>query len=1098
MRFPDLAERKRALTDFDTNLLVEAAAGTGKTSLMAARVALMLAGGYDPASIAAITFTELAASELEHKIRWTVSELREGREPPALVGIVDLPLNREALDNLNDAAPRIDQIAATTIHGFCKAILQSHGVDAALDPGARVVDQTVADVIFDEVLTNWLYSRLAGEDTDDDPIAVLSKDDPLQIVKHIRDLALLRRSHLDATAPYPPLDKRLDLELAQAVDDFARWHASSPGDAWTADLISDLQKLSAFLTGSFSERHSFARLWRYAHPPRIGAMPKHGIDLSSYDRLDAWQSAYGPQEGQRLGREATAHFETVATAYRTLIGRLAQTLIASLSSSLDDILESYSKRKRESAVLDFDDLLRLARDLVCRNPDIRRSVAARYQHILVDEFQDTDPLQAEIVFWLSADSQPASWGAAVLRPGSLFLVGDPKQAIYRFRGADVETYLRAREVIKSARNGDVIEITANFRSRKPIIDHVNAVFKDVLNAHDQPGFAPMSWTRATEGLALPPAVRLTVPVPHDASAEDQREAEAEAVADVCQRLIGALRIEQPGKGERPLRAGDIALLAPTHADLWRYERALEKRSISVASQAGQALFHRQELQDLLALVRTLADPFDSLAFGAFMRGPLVGLTDEELLDITIAVPPGSDGRRRFDLRSTPADVPHPLARSVLEQLQLLRKFAAETTPMQLLALAIERLNLRVVMAARHGSRNARALANLDAIVELARPYGVSGIRAFALDLQLGWEAKRRQPEGRIDGSEDSIELVTMHSAKGLEWPVVIPINSSTLFKRADQFVHRQSDETLHWIIGRVEPPEYAAARIEESQREARQRERLWYVATTRAKDLLIIPYLPRASHVSWSKVMDLGQSRLPEIDLRQLAATSSATAQATENHQTVEVFAAERERVDASAPQIVWTNPSDHDPDRAIDTTDAFVIGEKDEGVATVEGAGSLRGNVLHKLMEELLTGELSTQQDAILDRASVLLRQLVSLLPEADRRLPDPKELAATALRTIMLPALKPLIGVLVPEYALWAADQSTYLSGRADAVAFDGDRISCVIDWKSDISPSPAVHSEYARQLSDYLEATDAPMGAIVYMTPGQVVWIERSGAT
>src|SRR5690606_19724843 len=186
-------------------------------------------------------------------------------------------------------------------------------------------------------------------------------------------------------------------------------------------------------------------------------------------------------------------------------------------------------------------------------------------------------------------------------------------------------------------------------------------------------------------------------------------------------------------------------------------------------------------------------------------------------------------------------------------------------PMQLLAYAIERLNLRVVMAARHGQRNARALANLDAIVELARPYGVAGLRAFALDLQRGWERKRRHPEGRVDVSGDSVEIVTMHSAKGLEWPVVITVNSSTRFKPQDQFVYRQSDDTIHWIIGGLEPPELAAAREEEEFREARQRERLWYVATTRARDLLVIPDLPRASSRSWSRVMDLGQGRLAEL-----------------------------------------------------------------------------------------------------------------------------------------------------------------------------------------------------------------------------------------
>lgn len=194
------------------------------------------------------------------------------------------------------------------------------------------------------------------------------------------------------------------------------------------------------------------------------------------------------------------------------------------------------------------------------------------------------------------------------------------------------------------------------------------------------------------------------------------------MAGLCTRLIGALTMTAANGTERRLRAGDIALLAPTHTDLWRYERALETRGITVASQAGNALFRRQELQDLLALIRTLADPLDTLAFGSLMRGPLVGLTDEELLDITASLQPDADARRRFQLRTSADEVAHPLARDVLVKLQGLHRLVAELTPMQLLAYAIERLNLRVVMAARHGQRDARALANLDAIVELARPY----------------------------------------------------------------------------------------------------------------------------------------------------------------------------------------------------------------------------------------------------------------------------------------------------------------------------------------------------------------------------------------
>ena len=513
----------------------------------------------------------------------------------------------------------------------------------------------------------------------------------------------------------------------------------------------------------------------------------------------------------------------------------------------------------------------------------------------------------------------------------------------------------------------------------------------------------------------------------------------------------------------------------------------------MASQAGNALFRRQELQDLLALVRTLADPLDTLAFGGLMRGPLVGLTDEELLDITAALQPDADARRRFQLRTSADEVVHPLARDVLVKLQGLHRLEAELTPMQLLAYAIERLNLRVVMAARHGQRNARALANLDAIVELARPYGVAGLRAFALDLQRGWERKRRHPEGRVDVSGDSVEIVTMHSAKGLEWPVVITVNSSTRFKPQDQFVYRQSDDTIHWIVGGIEPPELAAAREEEEFREARQRERLWYVATTRARDLLVIPELPGASSRSWSRVMDLGQKRLSELRTDSLPAPVASPGHSDTNQQTEEVFAAEAERIDAASAPIIWDRPSERDPDRSADTIDSFVVDITTDGQRII-GAGALRGNVLHKLMEELLNGELRSVGDQVTQRASELLGQLQTLVDDdAEAGRPDPVEMAATALRTLGLPELNPFVSRLVPEIPLWAASPPRFLAGRADAVVMEGDRIALVVDWKSDVNPDVIAQSAHAGQLRDYLVVTRAARGAVVYMSSGHVSWIE-----
>jgi exodeoxyribonuclease-5/CRISPR-associated exonuclease Cas4 len=349
----------------------------------------------------------------------------------------------------------------------------------------------------------------------------------------------------------------------------------------------------------------------------------------------------------------------------------------------------------------------------------------------------------------------------------------------------------------------------------------------------------------------------------------------------------------------------------------------------------------------------------------------------------------------------------------------------------------------------------------------------------------------------VDVSEDSVEIVTMHSAKGLEWPVVITVNSSTLFKPQDQFVYRQSDDTIHWIVGGIEPPELAAARQEEEFREARQRERLWYVATTRACDLLIIPDLPGASSRSWSRVMDLGQKRLAEFQIASLPAAEANPAHTHTNEQTEAVFASEGERIGAASAPIVWDRPSERDADRNADIVDSFVVDVTADGHRVV-GAGALRGNILHKLMEEFLNGELSSVREEVAQRAAELLDQLQPVVEdEAGVGRPDPTEMATTALRTLGLPELMPFIKRLVPEIPLWAASPPRFLAGRADAVMIESDRVALVVDWKSDVNPDAAAQGAHAAQLRDYLSVTGADRGAIVYMSAGHVSWIEHRSA-
>ena len=1098
MTLADGPARLRILTDLGVTLLVEAAAGTGKTALMAGRLTMLLARDAEPGTIAAITFTELAASALSARVHRYVDELLAGRAPEPLRVALPEGLDADQRRSLSAAAGKLDELTTATIHAFCQTIISSYAVEADIDPGARILDAVQAAAVFDSVFEQWLKRRLNAPERPGDPIATLSRDDPRRIVGTLQELARFRLRYRGARTPPADLGGRPDIDLVDAVADFRRWISSQPGEPKTLELVGELETLANFYAGSFDSAPDFATLWRLAHPPRLSCMRRNSFDLHTPRRKSAWERVAGKEQGAHLNDEASACFECIDRCYRTLLGRIATALVVQLSAELDEVLDDYAAFKRAAAVLDFDDLLEKARALVRQHDDVRRALGQRYRHIFVDEFQDTDPIQTEILFRIATEVGAERWQDSILRPGALFMVGDPKQAIYRFRGADIGSYAQARATIERQWPDNIVQVTANFRSRPDILAHINHCFARPLSGDGQPGYVPLAPTLDGPDHDLPCAARITVDVPPDSRPAQIRDAEAEAVGDLCTRLIGNLLVRNEEGTIVPLTAGGIALLAPTGAELWRYERALELRGLPIASQAGKSLFRRQEVQDLLALARVLADAGDTLAFGALMRGPLVGLTEEELLDITAALPLHPDRAQappRFSLLTDLDHVAHPAARRTLAVLQDLRRRARATTPALLLAEAIERLAVRAILAAREGDRSARAAANVEALLERARPYGVRGLKKFVRDLAREWRDGAPHNEGRVDAEGDAIEIITIHSAKGLEWPVVIPINTGTLLRSREPFVYRAVDETLHWLIGDVVPPDLLRALESEDDSLARERERLWYVACTRARELLIVPELPQAEQRSWARIVDLAHRDLPQIDISRLTPAVRTIDTEPPSAQTQAVFEAERAAIAAVATPLHWRRPSYHDPDRMpMGEPIAIELGDAPETELPV-GAGRVRGLILHKLMEEVLTGELAEGISAFAARARVLMNELV-IDSENGTPLPDPDEIATTAVRTLALPEIAALRPNLVPEWPIYAMLEDelgpTALAGRIDAIALEGGQRSVVVDWKSDVAPSEQDMREHERQLSDYLAAIGTPRGALVYMTSGTIRWV------
>jgi exodeoxyribonuclease-5 len=1112
---PDEAPRRAALTAIDRSLLVEAGAGSGKTALMAGRVAVLFANGIEPKHVAAVTFTEFAASELFQRITRFADALARGNVPDELAVAFPSGVSAAQQAHVRRACSAIDQLTCTTIHGFAQKLIKPYPAEADIDPGAEIIEPAVADLAFQERYEARLKNHLASDEGDRVVVELVLADEK-RALKLLDGLAQFLRRNRDAKPAAggwscATLDRFASV-ANQFVDELNGLDFEE--EQTTAACRSFVKTVELLKSASLRPRNTTNRaLVQALQIVRPGAcFRQDGLrrKLRTSGKLQQAAAAVGRSkaDGKRAYDSLNIRYETCHDALEALLSAVAAELLARLAAEMDELMQDWRHWKRAAALLDFDDLLYIARNLLAQHEDIRQALARRYQHVLVDEFQDTDPLQIEIIWLLCGEAcAPSAMNklGRALRPSGLFLVGDPKQAIYRFRGADVNAYISARTAIGSK---DLLHITANFRSVDPILSFVNDRFQRVLSERaGQPGFSELSsiHTGMTGKFAV---VALDVKIEEERpSATILRDAEADCVSEVCSRLIGnvMVRDENADVGTRPCRPGDIALLAPTGTDLWRFEQALEDRGISVSTQAGKGFFRRQEVADLIALTRTLADARDTLALGTLMRGPLVGLTEGELLDIADALPPDPSRPDRLpclDLRTDSNAVRHDLARSVLEVLQSLYRHARSTTPYALLADAIGALNVRPQLRQRFLRGSERAIANVDLFLEMARAYEVRGLRAFARDMRANWTEAVRQVEGRPDAEENAVALVTVHAAKGLEWPVVIPINMTGSPHTETEVMQNRRLNVFSTRVLDVEPAGYTALKEHNEHEDGRERVRLWYVATTRARDLLILPrHSAELPNKCWANIVDLRLDKLPRLDPAKLGDEKIPAPDHTENAQTREIFAAEAVRIAQAKRTLEWTRPSRAELGGGASISAMPLFDSADDAqlatempVPTVAGS-SYRGILLHKLMEEVLTGETLAVAPELHRRAAELIGQLGLGAENDPARGISPAELAGTVQRTLALPEVARLRERLVPEHSIFGHENTALfeilVAGVADAVAVDAQgAIEAIVDWKSDVAPSKSAIAHYFKQIEEYRRHTGAKHALLVLMTLGKVV--------
>jgi len=1097
----DLEARVEALSRFDRNLLVEAGAGSGKTALLAGRIVLLLASGAAPASVAAITFTELAAAELAERVQRFVHQLLAGDIDVALRPALPAGLTAEQRAHLSAAAARLDDLTCTTIHGFALDLIRPYPSEADVDPGASVLDPEAAALLRADVFRHWLEERLGLDDEalPDDAVAawLLHGGASDTAVKQLRDLveALEGAPSAHVNAPGPSIGVAFD-RLVESVSAFVELtHSQAQRAAAPEKALPRAAALDAYLQRLASER---------ARPAFLAAVAlseaKSGAFSEVFTKSEGTPKAFGLKGAwQKLDKAvalvATEGYERVRADLSVLLQVAADHLLSGLARDLGGVGAAYRARKRSAALIDVDDMLDLALAMLREHDEVRRALAQRYRYVLIDEFQDTDPRQAEIVWRLTGEPSEAGepWERWRSRPGARFVVGDPKQAIYRFRGADIDTYVQLRD----SWDGDILRVSVNFRSLPDILEHANRAFAAPLSRDGQPGYEALVPYRQAAGN---PAVRhLRVPAPDGdgkPSVSDQREAEAAAVAALCAAVL-----RDPQLANRDaLAARDIALLAPTGTELWLYERALERAGVAVVSQAGKGLFRRQEVQDLVALTRALADPRDTLALGALLRGPLVGTRDEDLLDAAHALGEAT-GWHGLRIDTDPSLVPAGPVREALERLAPLARRAHLTTPHALLCEAVAVLDVRAQLQLRHAARAERALANLELFLTRARAFASRGLRAFAHDVWRAWADAERTTEGRPDPERDAVTLITVHAAKGLEWPVVIPINTvGSPLGTKGPFIDRDDGRLADSLFGRA-TSDHDTLQAHEQAALEQERVRLWYVAATRACDLLVLPAPEfEITERAWLRQVDWPDTASvplePPLEPRPRPGTGALDAA-----QTRERFEAEAQRIAAATPRLRWERPSRHAelddaasvaavepaPLPALDDLD-HDAGAVDDP-ASIAGRGVTRGLVLHALLEELVHGLLPDDEAALSARAGTLVARLApSGAP------PDPAEVARSALRAWRHPEVRPYHGRLVAELDVAGSDtvagEEVLTAGVADALALAPDgSVETVIDWKSDVRPSDQARAQYAAQVRTYMRLVGAARGLVVYATSGDV---------
>ena len=826
IKLQDEYAREKIINDLDTNLLVEAGAGSGKTSSLVKRIiALITTGKYKISEIAAITFTKKAASELMERLLTELEKKYVNETDP------------DKSNNLLDAINNFDQCFTGTIHSFCSGILRERPVEAGVDPDFDEIDDSDEINLIAETWNEFVKkAKTENRPKTDiaDRIGILPEElqETFQKLNNYPEVII----HTDK-ADKPSLEPALKevLEVCRQAYNYIPGEEPSKGyDAFQSAVRYVLK--STEIVNIYKEKHTIDIIKKFENSPDVTLNRWNDKDIAKEFRDNV------------LPDLANNILEPLMKNYR-------EYLYPYFVDLFTEALQFYQDKRNSESILNYNDLLTLTSNMLRTNAEVREYFQDKYKTILVDEFQDTDPIQAEIIMYLTGkELDENDWSKLSPKNGSLFVVGDPKQSIYRFRRADIDIYNAVKDIIKTT-GGEVLELTSNFRSLPSIADYLNPVFEEKLFTNNDKYQAPMAKIQTTRENEYEHGVKKLIVNSESKNKKEVVEADAEKIAKYIKHAVdGGIKLARNedeisrGLTENP-EFSDFLIITMHKDSLEKYAEALEKYGIPSTVTGNYSLSQYEEVRQLYKLLKLLNKPDDEIQLVSVLRGLFFGLSDNDLYKF-------KSSKGHFNIYSRIPDELEDSIRITFEnsfvRLRQYKKWIDDFPPSSALEKIVQ--DLGILPFTSMGSLSKSRASNIYFLIEQIKQresqeiYSLDKIIRHVGNLLDSGSDQRSS----LEAESNSVRIMNLHKAKGLEAPVVFlahpykntrheplqhinrrngkPTGYFALAKKKGQFHHEVFAQPTNWEKIQTEEQKFLDAEFD----------RLIYVAATRAKNLLII------------------------------------------------------------------------------------------------------------------------------------------------------------------------------------------------------------------------------------------------------------------